>query len=508
MIRIIKKKFMSFYYEQYPVERARTFEISPALPANEMPDEERMLIMIARELRTMVVNQIQQEFGWSLNQTLDTVQGYLQMQNVEDDRHAHTEDLNLRDLNVESLLEIFQRVLQSGSNPDLSIYQVKWQYWINSASLNIGRGRLAVGAKVGTHGLSNKNLSVDIDGENIKLGCASVALFTFLVLKTDTYGTAMRKVIGVKNREKQMCLKIWELQNELEWGECVSVCRLKDFVQLKPEYRIVVLDLSQKCSDHWEFIGEEYVDDDDYSKTCFLYWCPKELHYYYLTGITTFVTSMNSSNSFCKACLCTFNRGNPRCKCTDEEGKAWRPNPNSKTCETCMKECKDIYKHKCYHANCVSCKIFVKNDDDTLLCHRCVIMDLKKKPNIFRFSDDGWVDKKRGGSKNLIVYDLESALVLKEHERGQRRDHHYETDDNDMFYTDGDTLKFYTVDRFNQEPNLVVWKDVFHGEAKVSKNIDDFVMDMLYGENEGNNVAIAHNAAGYDSRYINFYILR
>lgn len=494
---------MSFYYDQYPEERSRTFEISPALPANEMPQEERMLILIANELRTMVARQVQQEFGWPMNTILDTVEGYLQMQNTEDDRHAHTEDLRLRDLNVETLLEIFERVLASGSNPDLSIYQVKWQYWINSASLNVGRGRLAPGCKIGTHSLTNKNLSIEINGVQQKLGCAVVALFCFLVLKTNVYGNTLKNNLGRKNREKQMCSKIWDLQNELGWSEQVSISQLQDFLKIYTNYRIVVVDLSQKCSDHWEYIGDDWEYDSDFERTCFLYWCPKELHYYYLTGVVNFVQAMKPGYRFCRECLCIYKTINPSCKCVDEEGEKWRRNLNTKTCETCMKECKDITKHKCYHATCVSCKLFVKNDDDTLLSHRCVIMDLKQKPKIFKYSDDGWCDKKNG-SKNLIVYDLESALVLKEHERGQCRDHHYETDENDMFYYDGETLKFYTVDRYNQEPNLVVWKNVFHGDVKVSKNIDDFVMEMLYTDN-GNNVAIAHNAAGYDSRYFNIF---
>ena len=137
------------------------------------------------------------------------------------------------------------------------------------------------------------------------------------------------------------------------------------------------------------------------------------------------------------------------------------------------------------------------------MTHRCLVMEEKKKPNIFVESDDGWKDDGPQRSKRLWVYDIEACLVLQEEERGKALDHYYTTDQDGYFQTDeNDTLQFYTQDRMHQNPNLIVYKDVFGGKMKVTRDMDEFIRDMLHNENDGHNVVIAHNASGYDSRQI------
>lgn len=207
--------------------------------------------------------------------------------------------------------------------------------------------------------------------------------------------------------------------------------------------------------------------------------------------------------TFCHGCLVRYNPAAQACHCTNEEdGRPYRQTYKAKNCENCGQYCSDIYKHKCYHSQCRTCAQFIKQGTD-LFAHRCVVQETRKTPNIIKYSDDGWVDEGLSRSKCLWVYDIEACLVLQEEERGKALDHIYTTDTEGYFETDTDnTLKFYTADRYHQVTNLIVYKNVFHGQVKKTRDINVFIRDMLQNENEGHNIVLAHNASGYDSRHI------
>jgi hypothetical protein len=161
----------------------------------------------------------------------------------------------------------------------------------------------------------------------------------------------------------------------------------------------------------------------------------------------------------------------------------------------------------------MGCSVYI-NEGDERAKHRCVVFSATKKPPIIKYSDDNWKDgdeegdKKSGNqrSKCLWVYDIEACLVLIGEEQDKRRDHFYETDENDNFMTEMDgTLKYYTTDRMHQKTNLVVYKQVFQGQivqTKKTRDINVFIEDMIRNENDGHNIVIAHNASGYDSRHV------
>jgi len=237
--------------------------------------------------------------------------------------------------------------------------------------------------------------------------------------------------------------------------------------------------------------------------TLFVYLDYKQRHYYKVTNVNTFVQSIRSTLfRFCQACCAVYNKTGS-CNCVNEgDLLPYRPSSMAKNCDNCGLYCSNIHQHQCFHSKCRGCSAFVKQGIH-LFSHRCVVQDPRKKPNILKYSDDGWVDEGRGRSKELWVYDIEACLELKEEERGKKLDHHYTTDDDGYFQTDEEgTLQFYTEDRYHQIPNLIVYKNVFHGTIKKTRDINTFIMDMLQGENEGHNIVIAHNASGYDSRQI------
>lgn len=276
-----------------------------------------------------------------------------------------------------------------------------------------------------------------------------------------------------------------------------------------PEYRVVVLRPLLKES--LSYAGTEYTPpfesnpDRSYCKnTLFVYLDYKQDHYYRVINVNKFIQNIRKSKwvKFCQVCCVTYN-SMKSCHCINEEDQLpYRQSFQAKTCEGCGQYCSNIYQHKCFHSTCRSCSQHIKQGID-LFSHRCVVQDTRNKPSIFKFSDDGWVDEGKSRSKCLWVYDIEACLVLTEEECNQRRDHHYLTDDQDYFITDEEgTLQFYTQDRHHQVPNLIVYKNVFHGEIKMTRDINVFIRDMISLENDGHNIVLAHNASGYDSRQI------
>lgn len=205
---------------------------------------------------------------------------------------------------------------------------------------------------------------------------------------------------------------------------------------------------------------------------------------------------------FCHGCLVRYY-STGSCLCINEEdGQQYRQASKSKNCEGCGVYCSNIYQHKCYHSQCRTCAQFIKQGID-LFSHRCVVQETRKTPNILKYSDDGWVDEGISRSKCLWVYDIEACLVLQEEERGKALDNIYTTDSDGYFEVDHeDTLKFYTADRYHQVTNLIVYKNVFHGQVKKTRDINVFIRDMIQNENDGYNIVLAHNASGYDSRHI------
>jgi hypothetical protein len=57
------------------------------------------------------------------------------MNNINDYRHAHTEDVNLGEFGTIDIQDIFERVVGYG---EITIYDVSFSFWINPLSLKEG----------------------------------------------------------------------------------------------------------------------------------------------------------------------------------------------------------------------------------------------------------------------------------------------------------------------------------------------------------------------------------
>lgn len=300
---------------------------------------------------------------------------------------------------------------------------------------------------------------------------------------------------------------------KLGWTTEITPTRFKDFVKEYPQFRVAILRPALREAIVYE--GASYINhfrreqtQDTCKDTLYVYLDFETNHYYRVTYAERFLQTIarNKWLRFCHGCCVRYNQSTS-CLCVVEgeyqrRHVVYRPSKSAKNCPHCDQYCANIYQHKCQHSQCRTCAQFIKQGID-LFSHRCVVQNNTKVPNIIKYSDDGWVDEGIARSRCLWVYDIEACLVLQEEERGKALDHIYTTDNEGYFETDAeDTLKFFTADRHHQVTNLIVYKNVFMGQVKKTRDINVFIRDMIQVENDGYNIVLAHNASGYDSRHI------
>lgn len=189
----------NFFREFLPSERPTTIRIRPILPADQMPDEAGMFDTIAGLLfsgavqiaRNLASNQVV-----TRQRILENASGYLQMTNIDNNAHAHVEDLRLQDLDVFALLDLFDSV-RSGSNPDLTIYTVEWQFWVNPQSVQFGGARLGQ-QRDGT--CKHSNTVYEFNG--IRAGCGAVCAAIFLIKHLPQYASINNNINRPSSKRK------------------------------------------------------------------------------------------------------------------------------------------------------------------------------------------------------------------------------------------------------------------------------------------------------------------
>lgn len=168
-----------FYQREYiPEDRPTTIRVTPILPANQQANEYAVFETVAEILQTearRIARGLVQDQIVTRNNLFANASGWLQMTNIENNAHAHTEDVRIADLDVFALLDLFDRV-HSESNPDLTVYSVRWEFWVNPQSVLLGGARLA-SSKDGTCIIANKIYEFN----QVRAGCAAVCCAIFLI---------------------------------------------------------------------------------------------------------------------------------------------------------------------------------------------------------------------------------------------------------------------------------------------------------------------------------------
>lgn len=100
---------------------------------------------VGETLRARTFAKIREDYPRLGFNQLRNVHGILQMNNIArgDERHAHTSNVLLRNINTDLIMEIFERAKHAGSNPTLELQEVEFAFWINPLSVAAGAGACA-----------------------------------------------------------------------------------------------------------------------------------------------------------------------------------------------------------------------------------------------------------------------------------------------------------------------------------------------------------------------------
>ena len=458
------------------------------------------------------------------------------MQNLGDSNHAHTEDVTLKDLNSETITEIFDRAKADGSNPDLLIHEVEWHYWINPASLVMGAARLNYNTKY--EGLVTRITWPVEDEDYDKTGCGIIAFMIGYIRKEKIpniwkdmrLGKITKRVEGkrqvltsgkkvtyfdnphVRSFTKELIGQVFPEKNMLE----LVFSDFSLLVEHFKTFRICILRDCTLSNLYTTYTGDEYVFNEDSfkDKTIYIFHDSKFNHYVYCSSPLELYKSIKGNNRYkwCHRCV-SISKWNKitTCMCgTIVNSSALKPIPRV-ICEYCGLSHSKYAKHKCHHLECRFCRKFFKAEDNGANPHRCPIIvspkQFKQKfigqelheeeEEVDHIIDDEAVEEKEEEKYNLYSFDLESCIYATEDETIQ-----YETEDDGVFRKDEHgNIKTYVIEKSEQVPNFVAWKNIFTGEKFMSHDLNFFI-DFILTSNGGRNMMIAHNASGYDTRLL------
>lgn len=441
-----------------------------------------------RMLQYEVRRAIRNYNGWSDAVIDDHVVGVFQMRNNVDGQTltAHEENMFLERLTVEEFVRIYDRVVNL-YNKEIPISTIEWSYWIDPASLHIGGG----GNTVRHVGLLKLSCN---DYPNIS--CAAMAITLWLIMYSDEPEySQLKHNINRATEQRRWQQKALEFQERMQWNKVTSKAQVLQAVNLLTKYRIVIVQYIIHSSKVDSKCGVDYFEEEPYDKIIYLFYDFKEEHFSAISAVQHFIQQIkrDSSIRWCHPCA-SF-------RCNDHKPI---PKRNPKTCQHCQQETYSLPQHNCFYDICKTCykeyKLGQEMDD-----HRCPInVRLTRRPTPFQTIMNS-TDKK---SKQLWAYDFESAIEKDPTDKSSlefvtNEEGYYEyietlEDDNVKRYIPHNT----EVPAHKQLPNYVVYKNVFTGETRETESITEFVQDMLFKTNDGNNVVVAHNASGYDSRLI------
>lgn len=450
---------------------------------------------LARALKRKILQRLRAYLGWTNERLLKVVNGSLMMRNITGNGQTFTDDVSLRDINGETFMDHFARPTASGSAPDLEIWQVEWNYWINPASIQIGRGK-------------NFNNPKNIKGLNYwdyklfktytgTIGCAAIALTIGLVFKIDDQKHKNLKH-NIKKSQSGFGQYALEIQTALHFEDPmeVTISEMGGFVCVYKDYRVVVL--QSVVVKPYVYIGSSYTyhNDPKLDKTIYIYHDVNTQHYCYCSSPGEFVSSSRNNNwTFCKKCCTSWNRKKEgsHCGCVKgEENYGKKSVRKRKLCDQCGDNYVASSQHRCFAKKCRTCTLFYKERNSS--SHRCPLY-INPKTFMKNFEDDDDVVDLGDTSKKLFTWDIESHLVPIEDVETQD----YEIDDDGMFIVDDNGKpKSYTITKCQQIPNYVAWQNVFTGETGEG-NLENFIEFAL---NQEDAIFLAHNSSGYDSRLL------
>jgi hypothetical protein len=418
---------------------------------------------------------------WNNLQIDQHVRGTLQIININNNNQVFhpTPPVRLIHMTYDTFLLLFEILAQS--NELLTVFDVEWTYWINPASLMHGAGdpKLPTWLKNGNSLLNEGPYKATWLPQPVN--CAAFVI-AYKMIRNPTLNP---QIVLEKART---------IQGDLNWGENVTFTQILESIESFPEYRFTIIFPPWFNHIQYTVAGSQFVYHQSTAHTptpacskklVYFVYDHKSKHYGGCQSPLAVLKESHAGRRWCHKCVFLFE---PRqgCNCTNSVKK-----PKIKVCPFCFKV--DCRASECFRT-CRNCSAIFKGGYDALAGegHRCVVWE---EPKVQTFSPTENPKKPM-----LWVYDFESAITRIEDE--------YTLDfvcDETGFILDEGLVRTTTVHPAKHNVNLIVFQNVYNENMRFTyfgeNALELFIRDMT-SINNGNNICIAHNGSGYDTRLI------
>jgi hypothetical protein len=432
--------------------------------------ELNVIQQVAQEIQRRVQEAIRQSRHWTLGQIQQRVVGYLSALNVDQGgEHAFEDDLRLVDVTGDVLMTVMERIHQS--NLVLGVFDIQWTFTIDPGIFLRGGKGLSRPKWAPQRSFSDTWIDHGVN-------CAAYALIR-LKEQDRVHPRHLNKT------QSQFVLEARALCEEFGWGEEVSVCDLKKWVEKYPDELICVV--SPPCVVGQTVRGANYEDVVRY-----LYYDPIQHHFAACPSTRCILdgAKLRTTHTWCSNCFIAYktDQGHPEC-----DVPAWIRKRKLECAD-----CGIIHEkpNECQFARCTYCKQAYKKH---LYIHRCPLFMPEKSEEACRFLKPG--DPTDGSITALIAYDFESRFSMMDSNRETPQKFGMDTE---ARYTGEVVERGFTVQKHTVD--LVCVKVCFtHQEMTFSLEDGEPVrrfIEWLFAFNQGNNRVFAHNGSGYDTRLI------
>lgn len=421
------------------------------------------------------INQLRKAFNPNLVKT--PIVGGLNVQSVNNPSLAnyvkYSKDV---EITIDSVFEQLAKL--TNSNEDFSIVDAEFQFDFGKKALLIGAGKFTKPNwwKTNNHNKTFNQLKDDIGPIN----CAAVAI-TFN-LNPSRY----RKFPLLISTSRK-------LQDDLNWGENVSLDQFEKVVELLPDHKIIVFGVGTRPLVVAK--GREYITPIEQTtivkppKVIILYYDLKSRHYVSIQSISSILQHQGNSTStgFCYICDNSYKDVS-----THECSRQYKKDPVAKHCKVCQGF---HYKQsECKFYTCRYCSSTMQRyqEGKEYKFHRCPIIDTKEN-KIMNTDIIG-----RRGTSTAFSWDIESRRELV-YSNISHQD--FEVDE-DYVFRDVELIDIKPA-KFKQVATLICVKHIFT-DFKIKfegENCLEEFIDWAYTRN-GDSIFFAHNSSGYDSRLL------
>jgi len=383
----------------------------------------------------------------------------------------------------ETYTDLIAEIAQS--NSDISITDLTFTIYIDPKSLRGGASSTISRPPAGWHDSRNITWKTYVDRQG-PISCAAIAICDYLASIKGTRGSHFGRRLAREGRA---------LQDEMGWGEFVTEDQIFNYVGVHPEYRITILrNQTRNFLPHTK-AGIEFDSSvvDPFStvpapNTIYIYWSFRHNHYVSVKSPTSFIAKTFPGRHLCQRCCMVVSREDRNHECV----------PYVKKKVKCKYGCGlyHLTQKDCLLVKCRTCpKYYERYQPYGGTTHRCLIYEDTSERKGYCEEEDG-----DGVAPALFVWDIESTQEKVPCQKEYVSE--FEKDEDGRFIRGGAIV--YECLEASHKPTLVYFKNVFTKELRKFQGPDclESLLSFAAEHNKGNNIFIAHNSKGYDSRLI------